>query len=164
MGPTDRTWSTNVLTSRRYRSNSFSHCLSSTFHCLSSTFHCPFLLDPPLPFRTAFPRPSTAFPHRLSSRPSSPPSRHRRQVVAAAGDRGIRVIPEVDMPGHAGSIGVGRPDVVVDCTPVPRHTHLPPFGAFPCSPTAIQCLSLCSDCFPLCSHVPVSAHKTMRRS
>ena len=38
-------------------------------------------------------------------------------VVAHAGDRGIRVIPEIDMPGHAASFGIGRPDVVVDCKP-----------------------------------------------
>ena len=38
-------------------------------------------------------------------------------VVAYAADRAIRVIPEVDMPGHAGSIAIGRPDTVVVCTP-----------------------------------------------
>ena len=27
------------------------------------------------------------------------------------------MIPEIDMPGHAASWGVGRPDVVVNCDP-----------------------------------------------
>ena len=39
------------------------------------------------------------------------------EVVAFAADRAIRVVPEIDMPGHAGSFGLGRPGVVVDCAP-----------------------------------------------
>lgn len=39
------------------------------------------------------------------------------RVVAYAADRAVRVIPEIDMPGHAASFAVGRPDVVVDCAP-----------------------------------------------
>jgi hexosaminidase len=38
-------------------------------------------------------------------------------IVAHASDRAIRVIVEIDMPGHAASWAVGRPDVVVDCKP-----------------------------------------------
>lgn len=38
-------------------------------------------------------------------------------VVAYAADRAIRVLPEIDMPGHAASVAVGRPDVVVSCAP-----------------------------------------------
>ena len=38
-------------------------------------------------------------------------------LVAYADDRAIRVIPEIDLPGHAAAAGVGRPDVIVDCSP-----------------------------------------------
>ena len=38
-----------------------------------------------------------------------------RAVVAAAHARGIRVVPELDMPGHVASWAHGRPDVVVTC-------------------------------------------------
>ena len=38
-------------------------------------------------------------------------------VVAFAADRAIRVVPEIDVPGHAAAFAVGRPDVVVDCKP-----------------------------------------------
>ena len=34
-----------------------------------------------------------------------------KEVVAYARDRGVRVIPELDMPGHAGSWVVGYPDL-----------------------------------------------------
>lgn len=37
-------------------------------------------------------------------------------LVAFAKDRGVRIVPEIDMPGHARSWGVGRPDMLVrDC-------------------------------------------------
>ena len=35
-----------------------------------------------------------------------------RQVVAYATARGIRVVPEIDMPGHASSIAVAYPDLM----------------------------------------------------
>lgn len=38
-------------------------------------------------------------------------------VVAYAADRAIRIVPEIDMPGHAASIAVGHPELVVDCKP-----------------------------------------------
>ena len=37
------------------------------------------------------------------------------RVVAYAGDRAIRVIPEIDVPGHSAAVAVGRPDLVVAC-------------------------------------------------
>ena len=39
-----------------------------------------------------------------------------RQLVAAATDRGIRVVPEFDMPGHAGGWGVAFPEIIVNST------------------------------------------------
>lgn len=39
-----------------------------------------------------------------------------RRLVADAADRGIRVVPEFDMPGHAESWGVGVPEIVLNCT------------------------------------------------
>ena len=39
-----------------------------------------------------------------------------RQLVAAATDRGIRVVPEFDMPGHAGGWGVAFPEVTINST------------------------------------------------
>jgi len=39
-----------------------------------------------------------------------------RQLVAEATDRGIRVVPEFDMPAHAGSFGGAFPEIVVNCT------------------------------------------------
>lgn len=38
-----------------------------------------------------------------------------RAVVAAAQRRGIRVVPELDMPAHTASWAFGRPDLVVSC-------------------------------------------------
>jgi hypothetical protein len=38
-------------------------------------------------------------------------------VVQYAADRAIRVLPEVDMPSHAASIALGRPELVIDCKP-----------------------------------------------
>ena len=29
----------------------------------------------------------------------------------------MRILPEIDMPGHAASIAVGHPELVIDCTP-----------------------------------------------
>ena len=39
------------------------------------------------------------------------------RLVGFAADRAIRAVPEIDMPGHAASWAIGRPDVVVDCAP-----------------------------------------------
>lgn len=38
-----------------------------------------------------------------------------KQVVAHAADRGISVLIEVDVPGHAASWRVGRPDLMAQC-------------------------------------------------
>jgi hexosaminidase len=42
------------------------------------------------------------------------------QVVSAATDRGIRVVPEVDMPGHSFAVGKGYPGFVATC---PSYAH-----------------------------------------
>lgn len=68
----------------------------------------------------AFPWNSTSEPRlvRGAYRPDLTYSRTDLEaVVAYASDRAIRVVVEVDMPGHAASWAVGRPDVVVDCPP-----------------------------------------------
>ena len=36
-------------------------------------------------------------------------------IVAAANARGIRIVPELDMPAHTASWALGRPDLVVTC-------------------------------------------------
>ena len=38
-----------------------------------------------------------------------------RAVVEAARLRGVRVVPELDMPGHSASWGLGEPELVVPC-------------------------------------------------
>lgn len=38
-----------------------------------------------------------------------------RAVVAAAERRGVRIVPELDMPAHTASWAFGRPDLVVTC-------------------------------------------------
>lgn len=58
---------------------------------------------PELPARGAF-HPSLVY--------SAP---EMRAVVAAARERGIRVVPELDMPAHAASWALGVPDLVVTC-------------------------------------------------
>ena len=39
-----------------------------------------------------------------------------RQLVAAASDRGIRIVPAFDMPAHAESWGVAFPELIINCT------------------------------------------------
>ena len=52
-------------------------------------------------------------------RPDMVYSREDLQDIANyAADRAIEVIPEIDMPGHAGSIALGYPEVVVACEAV----------------------------------------------
>lgn len=41
-----------------------------------------------------------------------------RDIVKYATDRGIRVVPELDMPGHAYSWGFGYPELIVKCNSV----------------------------------------------
>lgn len=74
--------------------------------------------------RQAFPWNSTSEPRLVEGAYDSayrPDLTYQRadllEVVAFAADRAIRVVPEIDMPGHAGSFGLGRPGVVVDCAP-----------------------------------------------
>jgi hexosaminidase len=68
----------------------------------------------------AFPWNSTAEP-RLIQGAYRPDLTYQRAdleaIVAFAADRAIRVVVEIDMPGHAASWAIGRPDVVVDCPP-----------------------------------------------
>lgn len=56
---------------------------------------------------------STAFPklHELGSDGSYYTQQQIREVVAYAADRGIRVVPEFDMPGHTTAWFVGHPEL-----------------------------------------------------
>ena len=38
-----------------------------------------------------------------------------RVLVRHAFDRGVQIIPEIDVPGHAASWGIGYPNITVDC-------------------------------------------------
>ena len=68
-----------------------------------------------------------AFPWNASAEPALIAGAYRADLtysradlvglVRFAADRAIRVVPEIDMPGHAASWAAGRPDVVVDCAP-----------------------------------------------
>ena len=71
--------------------------------CDASAFPFGSEVLPALPARGAY-APSTVY---------SPTA--MRAVVAAAAARGIRVVPELDMPAHAASWGHGLPEIVVHC-------------------------------------------------
>eukprot|EP00937_MAST-01D_sp_MAST-1D-sp2_P007377 g7377.t1 len=66
----------------------------------------------------SFPVQSEALP-QLSQGAWSPAQRYTldelRGVVAYARDRGVRVVAEVDTPGHSASWGRGHPEVVTQC-------------------------------------------------
>ena len=67
--------------------------------------------------RAAFRQPTCTGPY---TRGDGSPCLYRqamlRRLVAAAADRGIRVLPELDMPAHAESWGVAFPEIVVNGT------------------------------------------------
>ncbi len=50
-----------------------------------------------------------------------------RQLVDAAAARGIRVVPELDLPGHCWALGLARPDLL--CAPAPAAPQAG-FGVF----------------------------------
>ncbi len=50
-----------------------------------------------------------------------------RQLVALAAERGIRVVPELDLPGHCWALGLARPDLL--CPPAPQQAQRG-FGIF----------------------------------
>ncbi|AEJ20062.1 beta-N-acetylhexosaminidase [Gracilinema caldarium] len=63
-----------------------------------------------------------------STRPGGDPNRNGyytqeevRDIVAFAGDRGITVIPELDLPGHVQAILAGHPEFA--CTPGPHYVR-----------------------------------------
>ncbi|MDR9889137.1 family 20 glycosylhydrolase [Pseudenterobacter timonensis] len=46
-----------------------------------------------------------------------------REIVRYAGERGIRVVPEIDMPGHASAIGVAYPELMSAPGPYEMERH-----------------------------------------
>lgn len=50
-----------------------------------------------------------------------------RRLVAEAAQRGIRVVPELDLPGHCWALGLARPELL--CAPAPTAPQ-PGFGVF----------------------------------
>lgn len=50
-----------------------------------------------------------------------------RRLVGEAALRGIRVVPELDLPGHCWALGLARPDLL--CAPAPTEPQ-PGFGVF----------------------------------
>ena len=86
-----------------------------------------------------------------------------KEMVAYAKDRAVRVMVEVDTPGHSGSWGVGYPGVVTDCPDVPLDLglifgHLSSFRPrFPChvapfyssGPHLNTCRMLIAACDPM---------------
>lgn len=52
------------------------------------------------------------------------------QLVAAAAERGIRVLPELDLPGHCWALGLAYPELL--CAPAPTQAQTG-FGVFPCA-------------------------------
>lgn len=84
----------------------------------------------------SFPVQSQAFPN-LSKAAWSPNEVYSHQdiiqVVQYASERGIRVIPEFDTPGHAYSWGVGYPGITADCPSLaynPNNIALNPSNPF----------------------------------
>ena len=79
------------------------------------------LAFPQLNREAAFRQPSCAQPAHLppyggGGEPCLYRQAMLRRLVAEATDRGIRVVPEFDMPAHAGSIGAAFPELVVNCS------------------------------------------------
>jgi hexosaminidase len=76
----------------------------------------------------AFPFASVRFP-RLSMGALHPDAVYThadiREVVAFARERGIRVVPEVDMPGHTASWGVGYPEIMAPSILCPLNPPIP---------------------------------------
>jgi hexosaminidase len=68
----------------------------------------------------SFPVESASYP-RLSNGAYSPRARYSSaeiaHVVSYAKNRGVRVVVEFDVPGHAASWGVGYPTIVAQCPP-----------------------------------------------
>lgn len=67
----------------------------------------------------SFPYKSEAFPNlqeKSSYHPSATYSQEEiRGLVSYAKDRGVRVVPEFDTPGHTASVGQAYPDLIADC-------------------------------------------------
>lgn len=56
--------------------------------------------------------------------------REAERLVQEAAARGIRVLPELDLPGHCWALGLAYPDLL--CAPLPRAPQTG-FGVFPCA-------------------------------
>ena len=59
-------------------------------------------------------RPLLAYPSRLNGNTKVYTPDELRDIVAFAKDRGVTVIPEINVPGHAGAWG-GMPELIVQC-------------------------------------------------
>eukprot|EP00937_MAST-01D_sp_MAST-1D-sp2_P006976 g6976.t1 len=59
-----------------------------------------------------------------------------RALVAHARARGVRVVPELDMPGHAYAWGLGEPELVADTCPQDLRQDLGDVNVVPLNPTA----------------------------
>lgn len=75
---------------------------------------------------------SERFPrlHQISGGGTYYTLRQAETLVREAAARGIRVVPELDLPGHCWALGLAYPELV--CEPAPRGAQSG-FGVFPCA-------------------------------
>ena len=67
----------------------------------------------------SFPYDSEEFPELKAKASYSPTATYSKEMILAfveyARDRGVRVVPEFDTPGHTASVGQAYPDLIADC-------------------------------------------------